>query len=275
MSLRLMSSDSELSVTWFIDRRLDQTSRGGHIPVLFLHGFMGYASQWAPIARGLAAPTLGIDLPGHGGSSSLASEEPWFEETSVLLDKTLSELDVPVVDVVGYSMGGRVAMHFTQKFPSRVRKVILESSHPGLVSNLERSQREKSDAQWAELIQTDWPNVLSEWYKQPVFKSLQKNLALETAVKIASAQVNNPQKLAAAITGFSLGRQPQNGPFEHKTLFIAGEQDSKYERIGHELGQKFPQITPCVIKQAGHNVHLEQPKAYLSAIARFLELDLS
>ncbi len=232
---------------------------------------MGRASEWEVLASKLVAPTLGIDLPGHGSSPVLLEEGPWFAATCLLLEKTLIALEIPIVDIVGYSLGGRVASHFAKRFPSKVRKIVLESSHPGLTDPTQRAARLESDKKWADQIEKDWPHVLDRWYEQPVFESLRRHPGLQ----LARNRKNDPFKLARAIEGFSLGHQSSHWHLDHPALFMTGAWDQKYRAIGTEWSQVSPQIQLFIVECAGHNIHLEQPEAYLAAIARFLELDLS
>lgn len=240
-------------------------------PVLFIHGFMGKAAEWASLASRLDAPSFGIDLPGHGESAVFLGNEPWFEKTCVAIEEAITTLKLPVVDLVGYSLGGRVALHFARHYPDRVRKMVVESGHPGLLDERERADRLKSDGQWAEKFKHNWPSVLGEWYEQSVFASLRGHPALN---QLLSRQ-NEPEKLALAMVGYSLGLQDSQLDLRHPTLFIAGEEDQKYVQVGREWVQGSTLLQLIIAEGAGHIVHLEQPEAYLATITRFLEQDLS
>ncbi|MDA1027519.1 MAG: alpha/beta fold hydrolase [Bacteroidetes bacterium] len=240
-------------------------------PVLFIHGFMGKATEWESLASRLDAPSFGIDLPGHGESAVLSGNEPWFNKTSEAIEEVITAQAIPVVDLVGYSLGGRVALHFAHQYPDRVRKMVVESGHPGLQDEQARADRLKSDEQWAEKFKNNWPLVLGEWYEQSVFTSLRGHLALKQLLN----RQNDPEKLARAMVGYSLGQQDSQLLLRHPTLFIAGEEDQKYVQVGREWAHSSTQVQLFIAEGAGHIVHLERPEAYLKSIARFLELDLS
>jgi len=156
------------------------------IPVLFLHGFMGSASDWNAIAPRLEARTLGMDLPGHGFSDGLRMEGPWFEATIQRIHDTLVQERILVVNIVGYSLGGRIALHFAQKYPDMVHRLVLESCHPGLRSESEKSNRRSHDGRWAAAFLSKWPGVIEDWYEQDVFKSFSGNRALMKAEKLGN-----------------------------------------------------------------------------------------
>ena len=246
---------------------------GGQPPLLFLHGFLGSADDWSSIARGLSCPSLAIDLPGHGGS--MGAKGHWFEETSGALDRLMDVERIERARVVGYSLGGRVAMHFALSFPNRIEKLVVESSNPGNETSAERAARSASDDIWAEKIRHDWPGMLSEWYNQPVFSSLLDSPLLHVIKKERAR--GEPGRLAEALRGYSTGRHPsmwnQLSALEPDMLFIAGTRDRKYQDIGSRLQENSPRINFALIEGAGHIVHTEQPRAYLAALVEFFELE--
>ncbi len=245
----------------------------GQPPLLFLHGFLGKADDWSSIARGLPCPSLAIDLPGHGGS--VAAQGDWFEETSGALDRLMEAEHIDRARVVGYSLGGRVAMHFALSFPDRIEKLVVESSNPGIEPKAERAARRASDDIWAEKIERDWPDILSEWYDQSVFSSLLDSPLLHV-IKKARAK-GEPTRLAEALRGYSIGRHlsiwNQLVALKPDMLFIAGTRDSKYQDIGSRLQEGSPRIKFVPVERAGHIVHLEQPRAYLAALVEFFEFE--
>lgn len=261
---------SRLKVTSFAKTSFSHVEASG-TPVLFIHGFMGKATEWESLASRLNAPSFGIDLPGHGESAVLSGKEPWFKKTCEAIEEVITTSELPVVDLVGYSLGGRVALHFAGLYPDRVRRIIVESGHPGLPDERERADRLKSDQNWAGKFKHNWPTVLGEWYQQSVFATLRGHPALNQLL----TRQNDPEKLALAMVGYSLGHQDSQRILRHPTLFIAGEEDQKYVQVGREWVQSSTLLQLFIAEGAGHIVHLEQPEAYLKSIARFLEQDLS
>lgn len=276
----MVHTDS-LHVEWVRPPRENQT------PIVFIHGFLGSSKDFVDIASQVNRPSLLVDLPGHGKSPPFATEGPWFDKTIQRLEQALGQQGVSKVDIVGYSLGGRIAMSFAHQHPNRVRRLVLESCHPGLHETSEQKARLDHDAVWANRFLNEWPSVLQDWYEQPIFNS---NKLFRTAL-VASRIKQNPLHLSRAMMGFSLGHQPRIDHLDQPVLFISGELDAKYENIGrrwkahhknigrewkahHEnLGRSTPLFFHQSVEGAGHNVHLEQPGAYLSHINHFINLD--
>ena len=231
---------------------------------------MGSASDWEFISTGTTFPAVAVNLPGHGSAQFVCNAPSWFEETSHLLRCTIEMLDMQKVTLAGYSLGGRVALDFATRYPEMVHQLILESSHPGLKTAEERKQRLLSDQEWAKRIESNWPEVLHDWYNQPVFQNSSTNR--NGLVQLRGH--NDPHLLAAALNGFSLGNQPECDPSGISCLYIAGLLDSKYTEIGRTLESKSSSVLLKLVQGAGHNVHLERGDQYLSLLTQFLELDL-
>ncbi|WP_374224013.1 alpha/beta fold hydrolase [Nocardiopsis sp. MG754419] len=109
----------------------------GSVPVLLLHGFgtsfdMNWrAAGWPRVLEAAGRRVIGPDLRGHGGSdkpteSGLYLPEHFVDDLLRLLDA----LDVEVVDVVGYSMGSRLAWSLALTAPARVRRMVLAGFGP-------------------------------------------------------------------------------------------------------------------------------------------------
>jgi len=101
-----------------------RTTAGTGVPVVLLPGLSDTAATWDPFAGALAAPTVALDLRGHGAS-------PWPGEYTVdtMAADVLAVLEeLPVVDLVGHSMGGHVASVVAARVPSRVRRLVLEDA---------------------------------------------------------------------------------------------------------------------------------------------------
>lgn len=83
---------------------LSQPGQPGYPWLVFLHGFSGDHREWLPIGQQLAAyPRLYVDLPGHGGSSNIATQG--FDEFSQQLTQTLAAWAISEYGLIGYSLG--------------------------------------------------------------------------------------------------------------------------------------------------------------------------
>ena len=115
--------------------------------LVFLHGFSGDHREWRPVGeRFTRANRLYIDLPGHGSSANVQVDG--FADLDALLKATLLSYNILNYWLVGYSLGGRVAMHFAcRSRADGLAGVIVEGGHPGLIDDAERAQRWRNDRQ--------------------------------------------------------------------------------------------------------------------------------
>lgn len=255
---------------------IEQRGSGDHA-IVFLHGFLGRAKDWFPIASKLPSQYRAVcpDLPGHGRSVAI---EPSFDFIVTLLDDALDAYAPKGADIVGYSMGGRIALTYALARPERCRSLFFESSSPGIASADERARRLKHDAERAaRMLEVGLPAFLAEWYRQPLFASLASDEALLQRV-ISQRSSGSVEGAARAVEGFSPGRQADLWPDVHRlampVTFVAGALDPKYSEIGSRLQQELPHLRLRIIPGAGHNVHIERPRAYLQALNEHLDATL-
>lgn len=144
----------------------------GYPWLVFLHGFAGDSLEWRAVGQAFGAyPRLYIDLPGHGGSADRAVNR--FTDVSELIKNTLISYNMHKYWLVGYSLGGRVAMYYASQSHEGLCGLVVEGGHPGLADDNQRAQRRRSDAAWAERFRREpLTQVFADWYQQPVFASL-------------------------------------------------------------------------------------------------------
>ncbi|MEV4314191.1 alpha/beta fold hydrolase [Actinocrispum sp. NPDC049592] len=113
--------------------RLTAPTANGHLsvvrwgagePVVLLHPLAMAGELWEPVATRLAAAVYAPDLRGHG-SSSWDGQPFTIEDMAVDLAQALDGLGLPIVHMLGMSMGGSVAIAFAGLYPSRVRSLVL------------------------------------------------------------------------------------------------------------------------------------------------------
>lgn len=140
--------------------------------LVFLHGFSGDCHEWQEVGEAFADYSrLYVDLPGHGGSATISVDG--FDDVTGLLCKTLVSYNILNFWLVGYSLGGRVAMMAACQELAGLCGVVVEGGHPGLQNAEQRAERQRSDRQWAQRFRTEpLTAVFADWYQQPVFASL-------------------------------------------------------------------------------------------------------
>jgi 2-succinyl-6-hydroxy-2,4-cyclohexadiene-1-carboxylate synthase len=244
--------------------------------ILFLHGFMGSAADWRGVMAALEGEyrCLAVDLPGHGASLGLPPDVYTIDGTARALLDLLDELGVERPVVVGYSMGGRLALYLALRHPERFSGLFLESASPGIEDSTEREARRRADEEKAAWLESgDLAGFLEDWYRQPLFAPLARHEGLLRETMEARLR-NDPGELARSLRGMGAGEQaPLWGELDAlqvSTLAVAGELDERYAGISARMASLGTRIRAAVVPNAGHNVRLEAPGEYLAPLKRFL-----
>lgn len=240
------------------------------IPLVCLHGSFGEGADWTDFAeRSGRAEVHCPDLPAHGAR---------FAEGVASFDALVTELgqDLPEqCDLVGYSLGGRLALGVALAFPDRIRSLILESASPGLPER-ERPSRCMQDDVGAVELATNPRAFLTSFWQAPLFTSFRMHPEFDThcSQRIERAE-RSPQVLAQTFAALSPGRQPDYNATASALalplLFVAGSLDAKYRGIGVRLASLVPGARFDVVDDAGHNTHFEQPERFAACTERFWE----
>lgn len=211
--------------------------------LIFLHGFLGCKEDWVPVCAGLSpfAACHALDLPGHGTAPPIT--EHYLETVHAQIQSLC-----PTPIVVGYSMGGRLALQLAERYA--YPHVIVLSAYIGA----ETEARLKRDLEWVQKLRTmDMHAFLREWYDQPLFASLKERPELlEDIVQRRSAQ--DPDRMAEVLSMLSVARLPPIHTFPKRCLFLYGERDEKYKALYATL----PHARS--VSGSGHVVHLENPE---------------
>ena len=241
-------------------------------PLVALHGFMGTPDTFRMVSVASDHPVLALPLPEPDPAPApQARLSASHDHVARRLLQTLDEQDVSCFHLLGYSLGGRIALHMARLAPERIDSLILESTNPGLECFEEREARCHRDAAWAHRIRREWPDLLHAWYEQPVFASLSPQLKQEL---IAEKKGQDSERMARMLERLSLGRQhafwEDLSRAVFPILFVSGEMDDRYRAIGERLAAQPGPTRHRSVPGAGHVVHREQPEAYLAVLRSFL-----
>lgn len=252
--------------------------RGNGPPLLLLHGFTGSAAAWGEQLATLAQlrHVVAPNLIGHGQSSAPADPSRYTMERCVAdLLSILDQLEVRQFDLLGYSMGGRVAMHLALTAPQRVRSLILESAAPGIADPAERAARVASDNLLATQIEIQGLSWFSSYWAGLALFASQRRLPPQVLAAQRERRLSQrPEGLANSLRGMGAGRQAslwgRLGELSMPTLLIAGALDPKYVAISQAMAAQITQAQLGIVQDAGHTVHLEQPTAFAELVVGFL-----
>jgi 2-succinyl-6-hydroxy-2,4-cyclohexadiene-1-carboxylate synthase len=250
--------------------------------LLLLHGFTGSSATWTPhVRRWRDIRTIAVDLLGHGASDAPPAASRYaFEPTVTDLVCLLDALDAPRTAVLGYSMGGRVALHLalhlTQHAPERLTGLIVESASPGLEDDAERQARAEKDDALADSIERNGVDAfVDRWEQLPLFATQARAPAAVRDELRRQRLRSTATGLANSLRGLTVGRQqPLRGPLSAITvpvLFVAGALDETYTAYANQMAARLPNARLEIVPEAGHAVHLEQPSVFARLVQDFLD----
>jgi 2-succinyl-6-hydroxy-2,4-cyclohexadiene-1-carboxylate synthase len=239
--------------------------------LVLLHGFMGTGCDWGHVTDALACDyyCICVDLPGHGMSQNVPlAARSGFRQTHKLLEQTLKRLGVEHYAMLGYSLGGRIAMYHAAQKPKGLRALLLESAHPGLADEQARQERLEHDVRWANRLRIEpITRVLVDWYQQGIFANLTPEQRSEQIRLKAHCA---PEPIAKMLEATSLGMQPDlRAKLYALSLPIAlinGKRDAKFCNINEQLAPQLAQATWLLFRGAGHNIHFEQPDHFVDRV---------
>jgi len=270
----------------------------GH-PVLFLHGFSGSGLSWAGIA-GLGSRVRAIvpDLPGHGGTGWAEGREPdagagaagpvataedapadrrpraSVERTADDLATIVRRLGAERVDVVGYSMGARIALRLAVAHPEAVGRLVLEAPSAGIADPAARADRAAADAERARFVVSAGIEAFAaRWEAEPLLAGEAALPADARARQAAIRRSHMPLGLAASLVYAGQGAME---PLHERlaaivapALVVAGSNDPARARA-EEVAAAIPGARLALVPGAGHAPHLERPDRFHTLLLDFL-----
>lgn len=246
--------------------------------LLCLHGFTGTHATFLSFAQSMTTyNVLAVDLIGHGQTSSLVHPQR-YEMTHLIADlgKLTQHLKLTRFALLGYSMGGRVALGFSLTFPELITKLILISSSPGLKEPTEQLKRQRQDRRLAQKLLTQ-PLLafVDEWEKLPLFTT-QVSLSKIEQTRIRSERLSQ-NKLGLALSLLKMGTGQQESYWESleklgdfPTLMVTGGLDLKFCEIAKKMKKIQPSIEHLEMPKTGHAVYLEQMDKFNQQIEQWL-----
>ena len=242
--------------------------------VVFLHGFTGTSSTWTEVSALLVEKfkVVAVDLTGHG-KTTIPSDSSRYSMTEQIadLEALFTEMKLTKFILVGYSMGGRIALAYTNKYPERVTSLLLESASPGLKTEQERIERKEADALLAKRIQHEGiPAFVEFWAKIPLFAS-QKKMSFAKQAEVEKERLGqNAEGLANSLLGIGTGSQPSYWEalpsIQVPVLLITGESDKKFVYIAREMNEMLPIAKHITVKDTGHAIHVEKPTLFATMV---------
>jgi 2-succinyl-6-hydroxy-2,4-cyclohexadiene-1-carboxylate synthase len=226
--------------------------------VVLLHGFGGTRHAWDGVLAHLQTQRyrpLALDLPGHG---ELAGASPPITFEACV--QSVLERSPERFALVGYSMGGRIALHVALAAPERIARLVLISTTAGIEDPRERELRRESDRRLAGEIECgSIEDFVARWRAQPMFA---EDPAEVDALARADQSRSSPQALAAVLRGVGTGEMPPLWERLHElrmpVTIMVGERDVKFHAPGWRMAELLARAT-LVTVPGGHVLPLEAP----------------
>jgi pimeloyl-ACP methyl ester carboxylesterase len=252
--------------------QLHFTSTGSGTPLVILHGLFGSAKNWQSHARFLATKfrVINVDLRNHGDSfhSDTMNYRVMAEDVVQLLD----QLEVSQCNLLGHSMGGKVAMTVAQKYPARVARLIVADIAPlayshhydDLIDPIMSIALDsiESRAQVDRLLRSSIP-------EDQLRAFLLQNLAREQDGWRWRVNWVVIKRDMENLTGFEIG--PDDWQVSIPTLFIRGANSDYIDESGIEVIEShFSNANIETITGAGHWLQAEKPEQFDQLVIDFL-----
>lgn len=275
---------------------LHLTEIGDGPPVAFLHGLFGQGKNWTSIAKALAHPaanpagphrSLLLDMPNHGRS-------PWSEAiTYPAMADQVAETLRPYgrVQLVGHSMGGKIAMKLALRHPDLVERLCVVDISPVAYDQLSSFSTYVKGLSTLDLsalgsrAQAD--EHMREFAADPVVRSfLLQNLRRNTGsaggwhwqpnLELIAQNLSTLGDWPAADEEPTTNGQTEQDDYNGPVLWVAGA-DSDYITAAYEpaMREQFPRVSRVSVKGSGHWVHSEQPEVFIAILRRFLNHDFA
>lgn len=248
-------------------------------PLLVLHGFTEGLDAWAHLLPGLARRhrVVAVDILGHGKSSAPRDPERYRIERVVAdLCELVGKYGWEQLHLLGYSLGGRIALHLALALADRVQALVLESASPGISDTRQRKERRDEDEVRAQQIERyGVAAFMDAWERLPLFAS-EAALPFQERERFRKARRRHAATgLANVLRGLGPGTVPSvEGRLRElraTTLLVVGERDTKYVKLASRMKLELPKAQVVTVPNAGHAVHREQPQVFLDHVVRFLQ----
>ena len=241
--------------------------------LLILHGFLGMSDNWKTLATQYATEDFevhAIDLRNHG--RSFHSNDFGYEiMVQDILEYCLAN-NLTKIDIIGHSMGGKVAMLFATIYPEMVNKLIVADigpkfypqHHQTILAGLNAVDfsEKPSRTQVDEIVKEHIPDFgTRQFLLKSLYWQTPEQLAFRFNLEVFNLKIDEIGKAL-----------PENNIFEKETLFIRGG-NSNYilDDDLENIKSYFPRFKLETIPNVGHWLHAENPQLFFELTIAFLK----
>ena len=246
------------------------SSEKSGMPVVCLHGFGGSGLDFEGISEHISPGfnPIGLNVPGHGGLA--LTQKPMDQ-----ILKSVQAFNTEPIILLGYSMGGRIALRLAVSGALDIAQLVLIGTTPGMKSPEEQQSRRRFENQIsARLLELSPPEFESWWRTLPPIKTQSRMpQSLQSDMRRRRA-LNDLGHLNRALEVFGTSRMPPMwsalNTLSIPTMLITGEEDHKYLDIAQRMNRVLPRSCHVNVAGCGHAPHLESPARTASVLNRQL-----
>lgn len=243
--------------------------------VVFLHGLFGQGKNFTQIAKG-AQPdfqSLLVDLPNHGASDWTQGFD-YVEQADVVaehLRRTVAA-EAPV-NLVGHSMGGKVAMLLALRHPELIGRLAVVDISPVAHQSMGEFEHLLDSLLDLPLKEISSRREADERLREPIPEDMVRGFLLQSLVRSDEGFRWRPnlKLLRQSLPAIADFPEFDRAQFEQPVLWVAGaKSDYVQDEYAATMREFFPRTTLTTVKGAGHWVHAEQPQVFTEVLKRFL-----
>ncbi|WP_372624410.1 alpha/beta fold hydrolase [Falsiroseomonas sp.] len=237
--------------------RIRYAVSGAGDPLVLLHGFTDGLESWEEL--GYAGPLLAagrrlilIDARGHGGSSRPRDPAAYAPgERARDVAAVLDALSIARADLLGYSMGGWIALDFARLFPARVGRLAVGGVHPFGQSMAGYRRAVAADIR-------DWIGVLEGLGGGNLPEALRTRILANDLAALQAAVAEDRPDISAELAAF-----------DRPCLFWAGAEDPLRDEVAR-CAAFLPRASFAEIPGCNHLTALTEAELVLPHLLPFL-----
>jgi 2-succinyl-6-hydroxy-2,4-cyclohexadiene-1-carboxylate synthase len=246
--------------------------RGSGRPLVALHGFTQTGRLWGAFGHLLEKDftVVAVDLPGHGGSDGVRAD---LSTTASLVAEVVERtVGTEPCDLLGYSLGARVALHVALRAELDLRHVVFIGVTAGIEDEGLREDRRAADDATADQLESsgDVGAFIDRWLSGPMFNRLTETGAAERAERLRNTAEGLAWSLRLDGTGTQTPTWDRLGSLVPPVLALAGTDDVRFAGHALRLARLVPRGVATLVPGGGHAAHLAQPAPVARVVSHWI-----
>jgi 2-succinyl-6-hydroxy-2,4-cyclohexadiene-1-carboxylate synthase len=238
-----------------------------------LHGFTQTGRLWGTFGELLEKEftVVAVDLPGHGGSADVRADLPTSGD--LVAEAVRGVLGDEPVDLMGYSLGARVALHVALETDLTLGHVVFIGVTAGIEDEGLRADRRRADDAMADQLEAsgDVEVFIDRWLSGPMFNRLTEAGAADRTERLRNGAEGLASSLRLCGTGTQVPAWDRLGSLSSPVLAVAGTDDVRFAGHAVRLAGLVPRGVVSLVPGGGHAAHLAQPAHAARLVSHWLQ----